>query len=277
MLGRNLQYSLNKKSFSSLNVVVIGGSRGLGLGFVEDYLSQGHKVLATYRDNGRAEGLMALKKTYPHTLKLSELEIRDYEAIKRLNEKFETTIDILIVNAGIMLCPSGSQPLTETVDEMRQTFEVNTFAPDQIMRELFPKLLNTHSCAVYLSSTLSSFADNYKGRYQSYRASKAAGNIIFQNWNIQLAKEWLEKDGGVDERPCAFAISPGVVQTDMGGPTSPLTVKESVSGMVKVIAEVRKNKHSSLYLYDGSILQQFPVPEIIRSKINDLELLAPKF
>lgn len=248
---------------NNLNVVVIGGSRGIGLGFVKQYLSLGHNVFSTYRNNGKAGGLFELQKSYPKTLTISELEITDYEAVALLKEKIPAVIDILILSAGIILCPPGSQPLTETVDQMRQTFEVNTYAPDQIMRVLFSKLLNPHSSAVYISSTLSSFADNLKGRFQSYRASKAAGNIIFQNWNIELAKEWLKNGGAVDRRPCAFAISPGVVRTDMGGPNSPLTVTESVNAMVKVIHNLRRHKQSAVYLYDGSILQQFPLPALL--------------
>lgn len=244
-----------------LNVVVVGGSRGIGLGFVKEYLAQGHRVHATYRDNGKWDGLKLLRQSYDYNLELSELEITDYKAVELFNDKIKAPIDILILNAGVILSPSGSQPTTETVEQIRQTMEVNTFAPDQVMRVLFPKLLHPHSCAVYMSSTMSCMSENVKGRHQAYRASKAAGNIMFQNWNTQLAKEWLENQGTLDELPCAFPISPGVVQTDMGGASSPLTVAESVSGMVKVINEVRKHKKSSLYLYDGSMLQEFPEPQ----------------
>ena len=277
MFSRRTKEIIRKSStFSPLNVVVIGGSRGIGLGFVKEYLSQGHQVFATYRNNGKGEELKSLQESHSHTLKLTELEITDYPAVELLKEKLDGPIDILILNAGVFLCPRGSQPLTETVEEMRQTMEVNTYAPDQIMRTLFPKLLNPHSCAVYISSTLSSYSDNLNGRFQSYRASKAAGNILFQNWNIQLASKWLEKSDALDERPCAFPISPGVVKTDMGSQSSPLTVSESVTAMIKVISEVRKHKQSSLYLYDGSILQQFPEPEIVKLKRNLLEQEAHK-
>lgn len=257
-----------------LNVVVIGGSRGIGLGFVKEYLAQGHKVLATYRDNGKSDGLQALKESNPQNLELCELEITDYKAIGVFKEKIHKPIDILILNAGVMQCPPGSQLVTETIEQMRQTMEINTYAPDQIMRVLFDKLLHPNSCAVYISSTLSCTSANLKGRYQSYRASKAAGNIIFQNWNIQLAKEWLDKGGELNNRPCAFPISPGVVQTDMGGPTSPLTVVQSVSGMVRVINDVREHKHCSLYLYDGSVLDSYPEPEWVTAKMKQ-ESMVP--
>lgn len=265
----------SSRDCTSLNVVIIGGNRGLGLGLTRKYLSLGHNVCATYRNKGRAQDLEALHERYAQRFKTDELEITNDKAIERFKEKLDMPIDILILNAGILLCPPGSEPLTETMDEMKRTFEVNTFAPDQIMRVLFPKLLNPHSCAVYISSTLGSMQDNIKGRYQTYRASKAAGNIIFQNWNIELAKKWLEKDGNLDERPTAFPISPGVVRTDMGGPNSPLSVEESVNGMIQVIEEVRLTKESAFYLYNGDVLQQFPTPEVVKSsKQNPVMLLS---
>ena len=175
-----------KLKMSSLNVMVVGGSRGIGLGFVKEYLSKGYNVFATYRDNETCGEIKALQERYPHTLKLSELEVTDYNAVTLLKEKIEGFIDILILNAGIILCPPGSQLLTETVEEMRRTMEVNTYAPDQIMRVLFSKLLNSHSCAVYISSTLSSLSDNYKGRYQSYQQAKQLETLFFKigifNW-----------------------------------------------------------------------------------------------
>lgn len=246
-----------------MNVVVIGGSRGIGLGLVTKYLSLGHQVIATHRNNSRRDGLQALREKYPERLKLAQLEMTDYGALPAFKEQLPEKIDILILNAGVMLCPPGSIPQTETVEEMRTTMETNAFAPDQIMRVLYPKLLHPNACAVYMSSTLSSPAENLKGRYSSYRASKIAGNMLFQNWNISLAKDWLEAGKDLESRPIAFPISPGVVQTDMGGPTSPLTVEESVTGMVQVITEVRRHKQSGLYLYDGRLLQGFPEPEVV--------------
>lgn len=221
MRGKGSSAMFALKNSNPLNVVVIGGSRGIGLGFVKEYLSQGHKVTATYRENGKDGELKALQEKHGNSLKLIELEVTDYSAVELLREKLDDVIDILILNAGIITSKRGSTPLTETEEDMKETMEVNTYAPNRIMRVLFPKLLNPHSCAVYISSTLASLPDNLRGNSQAYRASKAAGNIIFQNWNIHLAKEWLEQGEALDSRPSAFPISPGVVQTDMSGGNAP--------------------------------------------------------
>lgn len=53
----------------------------------------------------------------------------------------------------------------------------------------------------------------------------------------------------------------------------PLTVSESVSGMVKVINSVRYHYlPNSFYLYNGNTLQQFPEPEIVKMKRELLEI-----
>ncbi|KTD07262.1 SDR family NAD(P)-dependent oxidoreductase [Legionella jamestowniensis] len=248
--------------YQSTKVVIIGGNRGIGLGFVQEYLSRGCFVYATYREQSKRDELMALKSSYSNSLELISLDVRDKQAIICLAEEINGTIDILILNAGIIRSPSGSHPLIETEEQLRETMEVNTFAHDNIMRALFAKLLHSNSCAVYVSSTLSSYSHNLKGRYSSYRASKAAGNVLMQNWNIELSSIWLAQGNSPDDRPCAFPISPGLVQTDMGGGRGDLTVKQSVSQMVSVIADVRKHKRCSFYLYDGSVLQSYPEPLI---------------
>lgn len=248
---------------SLLNIVVIGASRGIGLGFVQHYLEQGHRVVATHRNNSHWSGLKDLQEYHEDRLVLKELEIIDSKAVERFADELREDIDILILNAGIWRCPRGAQPLTETLDQFRETMEVNAYAPDNLMRHLFPRLVHANACTVYMSSTMASMADNVNGRYSSYRASKIAGTMLFQNWNIELSKAWLAKGNNVENRPCAFPISPGVVQTDMAGDSiAPLTVAESVEGMVKVIAARREDKNNGFYLYDGSLLQPLPQPNV---------------
>lgn len=246
----------------NLNVIVVGASRGIGLGFVKHYLRLGHQVIATHRNN--APWLKELQKEYADNLSLKTLDVREKTAVKEFTGDIKNPIDVLILNAGVWLCPKGASPQDETIEQIRETMEVNTFAPYNIMLNLFPKLLNADSCVVYLSSTMASLADNSRGRYSSYRASKIAGNIFFQNWDIELAKAWIAKGQDLSARPVAFPISPGVVQTDMAGASkAPLTVEESVLGMTQVISSVRTHKKSGFYLYDGSLLQAFPEPAVV--------------
>ncbi|MBS0186077.1 MAG: SDR family NAD(P)-dependent oxidoreductase [Proteobacteria bacterium] len=251
-------------------VVIIGGNRGIGLGFVQHYISQPkYTVIATYRDNQKINELKALEERYPGKIILYQLDVRDEKNVHQFADTIKKGIDILILNAGIIQGARGSHPPHNTLEEARELMEVNTFAPDNLMRTLYLKLLKPHSCSIYMSSTLSHSGSNIGGRFHHYRASKAAGNIFIQNWNIELARIWLEeKKESSHTRPCAFPISPGVVKTDMsGGPnsTAPLTVEESVTGMSAVIEAVRKHKQCSFYLYNGEVLEKYPDPLVVQN------------
>lgn len=256
---------------SKLKVLVVGASRGIGLGFVKHYLKLGHDVIATHRDNSRWSELNHLRLDLDDSnrLDLKPLEITDNEAVSSFVDSLTVNPDILIFNAGIWCCPKGTNPLDETTEQYRESLEVNTLAPDNMMRKMFNRLLHPNACVVYLSSTMADYSSNSKGRYSSYRASKIAGNVLFQNWNTELARVWLEDNNNPDERPIAFPISPGVVQTDMAGDSiAPLTVEQSVTGMVSVINTVRQNKHSGFYLYDGSSFEIFPTPSVVSQHLE---------
>lgn len=257
-------------------VVVIGGNQGIGQGFVTHYLSQGCSVISTYRDPQKKETLETLKTLYPERLFVCQLDIRKKEEIQRFADGLKDNIDILILSAGIIRGARGSYPPENSVEEGREMMEVNTYGPDNILRALHLRLLHPHSCAVYISSTLSHAGNNLTGRHHHYRASKAAGNILMQNWNIELSRIWLEGEQDYKIRPCVFPMSPGVVKTDMSGgaqSTAPLTVEQSVEGMAAVIAAVREHKQCSLYLYDGSVLEKYPDPlDVVKKREKDLVL-----
>lgn len=257
----------HKKKTSSETVVVIGGNRGLGLGFVEKYLAAGYSVYATHRQSSDINKLTRLKEQFPDKLQLIILDVTNKQQVTELPNKINALINILIINAGIIHSFPDSPELI--VDEnIQDLMQVNTYAPDNIIRALFAKLFHANSITVYISSTLSCTAHNLKGRYHGYRASKAAANIILQDWNIELASLWLNKQLPLNQRPCAFPISPGWVQTDMGGQRADITVDQSVSQMLIVIDKIRVKKDCSLYLYDGSILEKYPTPQVV----NDAEL-----
>lgn len=266
-------------------VVVIGANRGIGLGFTKQYLEAGCEVFATYRDESKlgAETTLAedckdslehLKQVYEQRLTLCKLEITDEESVAKFAQTI-AKLDLLILNAGIKGYPvSGTRPPDHTSQHLSDALRVNTQAPDTIVRSFYPLLSQTaDTCVVYMSSLVGQTADNGGGGYHPYRASKAASNALMWNWSIELMLDWKKRNPqNLTKTPCAFAICPGWVRTDMGGQNARLSITESVSAMIKVVDNVRETKESNgLYMHDGKVAEKYGVPDVLKEVLSAKE------
>ncbi len=261
--------SLNLHSHET--AIVTGANRGIGLGFVSELLKRNYQVIATYRDEASLAALNSLKNQHPETLSLYQLDVTDQEGIRRFAETVKT-VDLLVLNAGIKGYPAGTK-LTDSTDAyFRNALEVNTIAPNNLIRAFFPLLIErANSCVVYISSGVSSTVQNGSGGYPGYRESKEAGNALTWNWSIQLMKEWKERHPDkLSETPLAVAICPGHVKTDMGGDNAPLTVEQSVSAMLDVVSYVKRTKKSNgLYMHGNETpYVQYSTPDVLKEVLD---------
>ena len=80
-------------------VLVIGSSKGIGLGLVQKYISMGDKVIATCR-NPTEE----LQKATPHIISSIDLLRKDSpkKIAQYLKENNYNSFDIVIYNAGLL-------------------------------------------------------------------------------------------------------------------------------------------------------------------------------
>ncbi|RMU35904.1 Oxidoreductase, short-chain dehydrogenase/reductase family, partial [Pseudomonas syringae pv. primulae] len=89
-----------KESFMTTtkkNALIIGASRGLGLGLVQRLTEQGWQVTATVRDPQNAENLRAVDGVRIETVDMDESASLEVLVQKLRGEVF----DVLFVNAGI--------------------------------------------------------------------------------------------------------------------------------------------------------------------------------
>ena len=130
-------------------------------------------------------------------------------------------------------------------DDVAKTLTVNTIGPMRVTRHLLPNLrLGGDKQIVSITSGLGSITNNTGGRFYGYRESKAALNMF----NRSLAAE-LKEDGFT-----CIVMSPGWVQTDMGGPDANLKPEESITGMRSVIAGLTPGDTGTYWNYDGEKL-----------------------
>lgn len=204
----------------SNRALIIGASRGLGLGLAQAYLSRGWDVTATIRGTGETP-LHALKDR----LRIETVDINHPGQVLALRERLaRDNFDLLFVNAGISNNPTETigEASTETFTEIMIT---NALSPMRVVEE-FGALVPTTGAIAVMSSGLGSVADNEAGGWEVYRASKAALNT--------LMRSYAARHKG-DPRSL-FLIAPGWVRTDMGGPGASLDVETSIGGVVNTIA-----------------------------------------
>jgi NAD(P)-dependent dehydrogenase (short-subunit alcohol dehydrogenase family) len=225
---------------SPVTILLIGASRGLGLGLAGEYLSRGWHVVATVRDPAKAHGLDALHAAHPEKLRIEALDVTEAGAAARLAKRLAgTRVDVLFVVAG--RSGHSNAPIHEVPAEgAALEFMTNAYAPP-VVAEALMGLLAPHAPVVFMTSGLGSIANN-AGGYELYRASKAALNMfgsVFAGRHAERA---------------VILMHPGWVRTDMGGSSAPLDVPTSVRGMADVIA-ARGGKRGVAYLdYTGATI-----------------------
>ncbi|MFC2995888.1 SDR family NAD(P)-dependent oxidoreductase [Acinetobacter sichuanensis] len=206
-------------------VLILGASRGIGLGLVKQYLERGWQVIATERTLAPDTNLALLKQNFEAQLSIYQLDINQSDDLKKLSEKLDDiSLDILLVNAGVSDDPQQTVGQIST-DEFTHLMLTNALSPLRAIENLAHLVKKQGSIAV-MSSALGSVSLNTEGGFEVYRASKAALNMLLRSYAARAGSQHS-----------IFALMPGWVQTDMGGSNAPVSVQESTSGLVNTIEQ----------------------------------------
>jgi len=226
-----------------MNVVVTGANRGIGLELVRQCLARGDWVQAGVRALERATELIALSRDGGGRLHVHALDVADEASVRAFAVALPDPVHLLINNAGVRSRPDSLMDLDG--DDLTRTFQVNAVAALRVTVALLPRLRAAGGAKVAnLSSNLGSITDNSWGGAYGYRMSKAALNMATRSLGNDLK----------DDDILAFALSPGWVQTDMGGSDAPTTVDTSVAGMLAVLARLSQEDTGGFFDFEGKRL-----------------------
>lgn len=195
--------------------IITGANTGIGYETALDFAKRGATVILACRDLKRAHTAAAsiIEKTQNNKIEVEYLDLADLTTVRefanRMNKKLQR-LDLLINNAGIMMCP-----LWRTKQGFEMQFGTNHLGHFLLTNLLLDLIKKTNkSRIINVSSLAHTFCDinwadiNWEKSYspvKAYGQSKLA-NILFTN---ELAKRL--KDTSVS----VFSLHPGSVRTEL--------------------------------------------------------------
>lgn len=229
-------------------LLITGANRGLGLELTHQYLQSGAAVMATSRAHSDRSALLALQSQFKKQLTLVNLDVTDEQSIEALARQLKSRpIDMLINNAGLY-GPKDERKDLEHLDLKlwQSILTTNTIAPLLLTSALLPCLrAGQGKKIIFLSSTYASItkASATAGSYY-YTSSKAGMNMTVKKLSDELASEGF----------ICIAVSPGWVQTEMGGAEAELTPEQSIHRVRTILDQLKPADNGGFFSSKGTPL-----------------------
>lgn len=232
--------TLDLASFpEGFRALVIGASGGIGQALVQ--------TLQSHPRCGEVIGMH--RRTTPRLDFDDEASIASAADALRGGGKFH-----LIINAAGVLHGDGVSPEKKLGDvsyaQLEATFRVNTFGPALVLRHFIPLLDAQRGVLAVLSAKVGSIEDNRLGGWYSYRASKAALNMLLKTAAIEVKRN----------NPNAVLVSlhPGTVSTALSKPFKGEQIGraavDAARDMLGVMAQLTPADTGSFFAYNGTRL-----------------------
>ncbi len=223
-------------------VLLIGASRGLGYAIAEEYIKRESKVVATVRGPGRT-ALHDLQDTAGGRLVIEHVDINAPEQVQALRGRLGSrTFDLLFVNAGVTNGPDETTA-NVTEEEFTRLMITNALSPMRVIETLGGLVVPNGTIAI-MSSGQGSIANNQRGGFEIYRASKSALNQLMRSWGARHDHE----------QRSLLLMAPGWVKTELGGPGARLTIEESIPNLVTTVDAQRGRPGLQFLDYRGEIV-----------------------
>lgn len=233
-----------------LRCAVFGASGGIGAALVNQLAARDDvaEVHALAR-----KPLDASPKVHPHTFDLA-----DEATIAAACATIGGTLDLVIVATGRLVRDNGQGPEKSwralDAAAMAEMFAINAIGPALIGKHCAP-LLRKSARPVFaaISAKVGSITDNRLGGWYSYRASKAALNMMVRNFAIEL--------GRTNPATIAVTLHPGTVDTALSRPFQGnvpaeklFTPEQSAAYLLSVMDGLSPADSGKLFAWDGADL-----------------------
>jgi NAD(P)-dependent dehydrogenase (short-subunit alcohol dehydrogenase family) len=198
-------------SFSKpANVVIVGSSGGIGSAFTVA-LAADERVGQVFALS-RSPIETGTRPVTPLRINIAD-EVSVAGAAARCAEN--GPIDLVIVATGILHKGKDLQPEKRMQDldaaVMEEVFRINTIGPAIVAKHFLPLMRRDRKSAfAAISARVGSIGDNRLGGWASYRASKAALNMLVRTLSIEHARSHPQS--------IVIALHPGTTDTALSKP-----------------------------------------------------------
>ena len=242
-------------SFSSdCNVALIGASGGIG-----------QAILCLLNDDPQVRSIHAFARSaaISDAPKVSGglIDFDDEESIAAAAQAAVKTdaLDLVIVTSGILWEGDRLRPEKSmhelNLDALTRLFAVNAAGPALVAKHFLPKLRKeSKTLFASLSARVGSIGDNRLGGWYSYRASKAALNMLLKTLAIEHARQWPDS--------VVAGLHPGTVDTPLSQPYTSRTPKEALFSAEKsarylltVMNHLCPEDSGGVFAWDGSRIE----------------------
>lgn len=218
-------------------------------------------------DGGIGSALADMLETggdYSRVLRLSRrpgadinMELTDEASIAAAATQISEMRDSLtlcIVATGLLhKNENGPEKTLRSLDPawMMENYRINTIGPAIVAKHFLPVMPRRSAYRfAAISARVGSISDNRLGGWHSYRASKAALNMVIRNLGIEIARS--------NSEAIIAALHPGTVDTGLSAPFQAnvaegklFTAQYSASRMLQVLLQLTPADSGKIFAWDG--------------------------
>mgnify|MGYP001040827871 CR=1 FL=1 len=244
---------------SPITAVLIGASGGIGQAMLTQLLAE-PRVSRVYAFARRVPDSLKLQAEFhPDRLSLHSIDLSQEATIAACAEQLKgISPNLVLVTTGLLHAdeslPEKSWRNLEA-DYFQKQMQINALAPALLAKHLIP-LMPKDQRAVFaaLSARVGSIGDNRLGGWYSYRASKAALNMLLRCTAIEAKRRW--------PKLVVAGLHPGTVDTPLSQPFQArvpdgklFTPEFSARSLLQVIDGLTPTDSGNVYAWDGQLIQ----------------------
>ncbi|MEX1221736.1 MAG: SDR family NAD(P)-dependent oxidoreductase [Idiomarina sp.] len=234
-------------------VLVFGAGGGLGQALVQELLTAGvtDQVIAITRQP---------KSAATSGAGIEHHQVADYSeaSLQVVLKDIDKPVTGVLSTVGVLHTNDymPEKRLAEvTANQLAENFAVNATLPLLLMQQSLPLMdRKAPGFWVQLSAMVGSATNNYLGGWYSYRASKAALNMLLKTASIELRR--------THKKLTVAAIHPGTTDTQLSAPFQErisdgklYTPAESAERIVQVIQNLNPDNSGKLWHWNGEELR----------------------